>query len=95
MTTFKLPNCSITKYQQITIAVNIWLMKYLSLSLKRGGVPLLPITIIFSTYTSLVSYLVLGKKRGPLTFCYKNAHIHKSIPICTQKDQNKELFHYQ
>lgn len=64
MTTFKLPNCSIIKYQQITIAVNIWLMKYLSLSLKRGGVPLLPITIIFPTYTSLVSYLVLEKKGG-------------------------------
>ena len=68
MTTFKLPNCSITKYQQITIAVNIWLMKYLSLSLKGGGAPLLPITIIFPTYTSFVCYLVFKKGGGALIF---------------------------
>ena len=68
MTTFKLPNCSITKYQQITIAVNIWLMKYLSLSLKGGGAPLLPITIIFPTYTSFVCYLVFKKGGGAKIF---------------------------
>ena len=65
MTTFKLPNCSITKDQQITRAINIWLMKYLSLSLKRGGY-LCHLSQLFSPLHLFVTWYL--KKRGATDF---------------------------
>ena len=67
MTTFKLPNCSITKDQQITRAINIWLMKYLRLSLKRGGY----LCYLSQLFSPLLLHLFVTwylKKRGGTDF---------------------------